>query len=268
MNGSNARVHPSATVHPAARLEPGVCIGPGCVIEDDVRIGRNTRIGAHVCIHAHVSIGEDCRFSPHSVIGGEPQDVSYGGEETRLEIGDRNVFREFLTVHRGSAGGAGITRIGNDNYFMAYSHVAHDCRLGNHIVFMNGVTPGGHVEVGDYAQISAFTGIHQFCRIGRYAFVGGFSVITQDVLTFCKVAGGRPPLLFGINAIGLRRQGFERERIRAIKGMFQLIFYSNLNASQAMERIETEFPAGEDRDEILTFIRESKRGIVKKSTEQ
>jgi UDP-N-acetylglucosamine acyltransferase len=268
MATSDAVVHPSAVVHPGARLGRGVQIGPGCVVGEFVRIGRGTRLDAHVCIQGHVLIGEDNRFSPSSVIGGPPQDVSYDGEETRVEIGERNIFREFMTVHRGSAKGSGVTRIGNDNYFMAYAHIAHDCSVGGKTVLMNGVTLGGHVEVLDFAQISAFTGIHQFCRIGRYAFIGGFSVLTQDVLPFCKVAGFRPTRLYGMNAIGLRRNGFDRERIQAIKGMLKLIFYSQLNTSQALERIETEFPESLDRAEIFDFIRGSKRGIVKKSAEE
>lgn len=268
MPANDAVVHPSAVVHSSARLDPGVEIGPGCVIDEGVSIGGGTRLEAHVCVQGLVTIGRECRFSPFTVIGGAPQDISYQGEGTGIEIGDRNVFREFITVHRGTVKGGGITRIGSDNYFMAYSHIAHDCRIGEHIVFMNGVTLGGHVEVDDFAQISAFTGVHQFCRIGRHAFVGGYSVITQDVLSFCKVAGSRPPLLYGLNAIGLRRSDFSRDRIQALKAIFKLIFYSDLNTSQALKRIESECQDSPDRTEILSFIRGSKRGIVKKSAEE
>ncbi|MEB3323684.1 MAG: hypothetical protein VKI81_12750, partial [Synechococcaceae cyanobacterium] len=173
-------------------------------------------------------------------------------------------FREFMTVNRGTPKDVGITRIGDDNYFMAYSHIAHDCQVGSQVVFMNGVTLAGHCLVDDYVQISAFTGVHQFCRIGRYAYIGGYSVITQDVLPFCKVAGGRPPLIYGANALGLRRLGFSRERIGAIKGMVRLVFFSDLNTTQAVERIDREYPPGEDRDAILSFIRSSRRGLIKK----
>jgi UDP-N-acetylglucosamine acyltransferase len=151
---------------------------------------------------------------------------------------------------------------------MAYSHVAHDCVVGDKTVFLHGATIGGHVDVDDFSQVGALSGVHQFCRIGKYAFIGGNTVITQDVLPFCRVAGARPTLLYGLNAIGLRRQGFSRERIKTLKDMFKIVFYSELNTAQAVERIEKEFPPGEDRDEILCFIRNSKRGIVKKSSEK
>jgi UDP-N-acetylglucosamine acyltransferase len=261
-------VHPSAVVHPRARLDHGVHIGPGCVIEEFVSLGKNTRLDAHVFITGHTAVGEGCRFFPYSAVGTEPQDVGYQQEETRVEIGDRNLFREFMTINRGTPKDAQVTRIGNDNYFMAYSHIAHDCQVGSRIVFMNGVTLAGHCRIDDHAQISAFTGVHQFCRIGTYSYVGGFSVITQDILPFSKVAGGRPSLIYGTNAIGLRRLGFTRERIKTIKDMFRLIFFSDLNTAQAVERIEKEFSPGEDRDEILSFIRSSKRGIVKKPSEE
>jgi UDP-N-acetylglucosamine acyltransferase len=268
MERAETRIHPSATVHPQARLDHGVHVGPGCVIDEFVSLGKNTRLDAHVYITGHTTAGEDCRFFPYSAVGTEPQDVGYKQEETRVEIGDRNLFRESMTINRGTPKDVGITRIGDDNYFMAYSHIAHDCQVGSQIVFMNGVTLAGHCLIDDYVQISAFTGVHQFCRIGKYAYVGGYSVITQDVLPFCKVAGGRPPLIYGPNALGLRRLGFPRERIKAIKELFQLIFFSNLNTARAVERIEQEFPAGEDRDEILSFIQSSKRGIVKKASDE
>ena len=261
-------IHPTASVHPQAELGRGVWIGPSSIIGPQVTIGEKTRLEAHVYIEGRTEIGKECRFSPYSSIGTEPQDVTYAQEVTRVSIGDRNTFREFMTVNRGSAKDAGITSIGSDNYFMAYSHIAHDCRVGNHVVFINGVTLGGHCWVDDYAQVSAFTGFHPFCRIGKYAYVGGYSVITQDVLPFCKVAGGRPPLIYGPNAIGLRRLGFSRARINAVKGMFKLIFFSDLNTSQAVERIAREFPPGPDREEILSFIQSSKRGIIKKLADE
>ena len=183
-------------------------------------------------------------------------------------IGDDNIFREFLTVHRGTVKGRGETVIGNGNYFMAYSHVAHDCKVGDQTIFLHGATIGGHCDVDDFSTVGALSGVHQFCRIGKYAFIGGYSVITQDVLPYCRVAGGRPTLLYGLNANGLRRKGFSRERIQALKDMFKMIFYSNLNTTQAIEQIEKKFPPGEDRDEILRFIRDSKRGIVKKPSEK
>jgi UDP-N-acetylglucosamine acyltransferase len=245
-----------------------VWIGPGSFVGPKVSIGKNTRLESHVSIVGDTEIGADCRFFPFSSIGTDPQDVSYAQEDTRLSIGSRNIFREFMTVNRGSSKDEGLTRIGNDNYFMAYSHIAHDCRVGDFIVFINGVTLGGHCRVDDYVQVSAFTGFHQFCRVGQYAFVGGYSVITQDVLPFCKVAGGRPPLIYGPNAIGLRRLGFSRDRIKTIKVMFRMIFHSELNTSQAVERITAEIPPGPDREAVLSFIQTSKRGIIKKLSDE
>ncbi len=265
---NETRVDPTATVHPRADLDQGVQVGPGCVIGESVSVGKNTRLDAHVYLTGHTRVGESCRFFPYSAVGTEPQDTGYQGEETRVEIGDRNLFREFLTINRGTPKDEGTTRIGSDNYFMAYSHIAHDCQVGDRIVFMNGVTLAGHCRIDDYAQISGYCGIHQFCRIGKYSYIGGFSTITQDVLPFCKVVGARPPLIFGPNAIGLRRCGFARDRIKAIKGMFQLIFFSDLNTSQALARIGAEFPPSEDREEIVSFIQTSRRGIVKKASDE
>ena len=268
MGSNETFIHPSALVHPSARLASGVHIGPSVVIGSKVSIKKNTRVDAFVYIEGTTEIGEDCHFFPYSTIGTEPQDISYKGEETFVKIGDRNVFREFMTVHRGTVKGGEETLIGDDNYFMAYSHIAHDCFVGSKTVFNHGATIGGHCYVDDFAQVGALSGVHQFCRIGKYAFTGGYSVITQDVLYFCRVAGSRPPLFYGLNAIGLRRQGFSRERIRAIKGMFKLIFYSELNTSQAVEKILREYPQGKDRDEIMQFIKFSKRGIIKKASEE
>jgi UDP-N-acetylglucosamine acyltransferase len=268
MSEGEVSVHPTVSVHPKAQLASNVRIGPYVVIGESVTILENTVIDAHVCITGKTEVGKGCRFSPFSSIGGEPQDLSYKGEETGIKIGNNNTFREFMTVHRGTVRGRGETVIGNDNYFMAYSHVAHDCIVGDKTVFLHGATLGGHVDVDDFSTVGALSGTHQFCRIGKYAFIGGDTVITQDVLPFCRVAGARPTLFYGLNAIGLRRQGFARERVKTLKDLFKIIFYSNLNTTQAIEKIEKEFPPGEDRDEILRFIRDSKRGIVKKPSEK
>ena len=268
MSDGDVSVHPTASVHPKARLDFKVRIGPYVVIGESVSILQDTVIDAHVCIFGKTEVGKGCRFSPFSSIGTEPQDVSYRGEETSVKIGNDNVFREFMTIHRGTVEGRRETVIGNGNYFMAYSHVAHDCIVGDKTVFLHGATLGGHVVVGDFATVGALSGIHQFCRIGKYAFIGGNTVITQDVLPFCRVAGARPTLFYGLNALGLRRLGFARERIKSLKEMFKIIFNSNLNTTQAVEKIEKEFPPGEDRDRILGFIRESERGIVKKPSEK
>jgi UDP-N-acetylglucosamine acyltransferase len=264
MSPAEVVIHPSAIVHPRAELGAGVSVGPGCLVGEKVSIGRNTWLDANVQIVGETRIGEDCRFSPFAVLGGDPQDVGYHGEETRVVIGDRNIFREFITVNKGTVKGGGTTSVGSDNYFMAYSHIAHDCRVGNQTVFTNAATLAGHVTVDDFSTIGAFSSVHQFCRVGKYAFIGGFTVVLQDVLPFLRVAGMRPVLLYGLNSVGLRRRGFSRERLSTLKEIFKLLFYSNLNTAQALERIKTGFPPHEDREEIIRFIESSSRGIIKK----
>ncbi len=265
MSSAEVVIHASACVDPGAELGPGVSIGPGCVIGGLVSIGRNTRLEANVHIAGRTQIGEDCLFSPFSAVGGEPQDTGYKGEDTGVVIGDRNIFREFITIHRGTVKVGGTTTIGSDNYFMAYSHIAHDCRVGSQTIFTNAATLGGHVVVDDFASIGAFSAVHQFCRVGKYAFIGGFSVILQDVLPFIRVAGMRPVLLYGLNSVGLRRRGFSRERLSTLKEIMKILFYSNLNTTQALDRIRSLFPANQDREEIIGFIESSSRGIVKKA---
>ncbi len=268
MSGNEVFIHPTATVHPKAQLASGVWIGPYCCVGEKVKIHKNTRLAAHIYIDGLTEIGSDCNLSPFASIGTPPQDVSYRGEETLVKIGDRNIFREFVTIHRGTVKGGGKTLIGNDNYFMDYSHIAHDCFVGNETIFTNAATLGGHVTIEDYVTVGAFSGIHQFCRVGRYAFIGGFTVVTQDVLPFCRVAGSRPVILYGLNSIGLRRRGFSRERLRILKEMFKIIFYSDLNTTQAVEKVKSLYPKSEDREEIINFIHSSQRGIIKKATEK
>lgn len=267
MSKDETFVHPTAIVHSNARLARGVFIGPFSIVGENVTVGKNTRFDAHAFVDGHTDIGEDCRFFPYSMIGTEPQDVGYKKEETFLTIGDRNLFREFCTIHRGTVRGGGRTIIGNDNYFMAYAHVAHDCSVADETVFLNAASLAGHVSVHDYATVGPFSGIHQFCRIGKYAFIGGYSVCTQDVVPFCRVAGDRPTLLYGTNSVGLRRRGFSRDRIKAIKDMLKILLYSELNTKQALTEIKSKFSPGEDRDEIIHFVESSKRGFVKKAGE-
>jgi len=261
-------IHPSASVHSKAKLDVGVSVGPFTFIGEDVSIGKNTRIEANVFITGKTEIGADCHFSSFSSIGTEPQDVTYQEEKTLVKIGDRNIFREFMTVNRGTVKGGEKTVIGNDNYFMAYSHIAHDCSVGDETVFMNGATLAGHVAVDDYATISAFSGIHQFCKVGKYAFIGGYSVIIQDILPFCRVAGSRPALVYGVNIIGLRRKGFSNERIKILKDMFRIVFFSDMNTTQAIEKIEEQFQPSDDKDEIIKFVQSSERGFIKKTPEK
>ncbi|MBN1272155.1 MAG: acyl-ACP--UDP-N-acetylglucosamine O-acyltransferase [Candidatus Aminicenantes bacterium] len=264
MGANGTHIDSKATIHPKARLDEGVRIGPNSFIGPGVSIGKNTRIEANVFIEGPTDIGEENRFFPFSVIGTEPQDIFYKGEDTRLKIGNRNIFREFVTVNRGSPKGGGQTVVGSDNYFMISSHIAHDCHVGDEVIFMNSVGLAGHVFIDDFVTISAFTGIHQFCRVGKHSFIGAYSALSQDVLPYIRVAGSRPTRFYGINAVGLRRRGFKRDKINTLKKFIHIIFFSDLNTTQAVERIEKEFPPTEEREEILTFIKESQRGLIKK----
>jgi UDP-N-acetylglucosamine acyltransferase len=264
MAAPDVTIHPTATVDPRAQLEGGVFVGPYCLVGPGAVLRRNVRLEGYVVVDGLTTIGEGSRFSHHVVIGTEPQDVAYAGEETRVEIGAGNVFREFVTVHRGTVKGGGLTRIGDRNYVMALAHIGHDCWLGNQVILTQGATLGGHCVVEDGANLSGFVGVHQYCRIGRYAMIGGFSVLTQDVAPFSKVVGARPPRYCGLNLIGLRRAGFSQERLKALKQIVKILFYSELNTGQALERLTAEFPSNEDCQELVRFIGASKRGIVKK----
>jgi UDP-N-acetylglucosamine acyltransferase len=254
--------HPTAVIHEGARLEDGVRVGPYCVIGENVELGRGTVVEASAVIDGFTKIGERCRIFPFSSIGLEPQDLKFKGEETALEIGDDNVFREFVTVHRGTALGGGRTAIGNGNLFMAYTHIAHDCIIGNSTIFGNAATLGGHVKVDDHATVSAYSGVHQFCRVGTFAFVGGYTVVTKDVLPFSKTVGNRA-CLYGANAIGLERRGFARERVDAIRSAFRVIQQSNLNVSQAIDKLG-ECDTTEDVQTLIDFVKSSERGVIVK----
>jgi UDP-N-acetylglucosamine acyltransferase len=207
-------------------------------------------------------IGAGCVISPFASIGSDPQDLKYRGEPTRLVIGQRNTFREFVTINRGTVGGGGVTTIGDRNLFMAYAHVAHDCHVGSDTVFANAATLAGHVTVEDGVTVGAFSGVHQFCRIGRHAFIGGYSVVTQDALPFVKTVGNRATT-YGINTIGLERRGFSDESIQALKTAYRLLRQSGLNTGQAVERIESELQHSNECRELAAFIRSSVRGIVR-----
>lgn len=267
MSGNDVTIHPTAVVHPQARLEAGVRVGACCVIGEHVSLGRNTRLESHVALTGWTEIGADNVFSPFVSIGTEPQDVGYKDEPTRVRIGDRNVFREFVTVNRATTKEQRLTSIGSDNYFMAYAHVGHDCRVGDRTIFLHQATLGGHVTVEDFVTVGALSGVHQFCRLGRFAFMGGGSMITQDVLPFCRVVGQRPTRVLGLNVIGLRRNGFSNARIAALRDIYKIFFFSELNTAQAVDRIEAECPPGDDRDEVLRFVRAAKRGVVKKTSD-
>ena len=255
-------VHPTAIVSESADLADGVEIGPYAVIGPDVRLGRGTNVGAHAHVTGPAVFGEGNRIFPHAMLGAEPQDLKYQGEPSRLVVGARNRFREFCTVHRGTGHGGGETVIGDEGYFMAYSHVAHDCQIGSRVIFSNGASLAGHVQVGDHAILSAFAACLQFVRIGNYAFVGAYSQIRQDVLPFCKTDGIEAKT-YGVNAIGLKRSGLSDERIEALQRAYRLLVRSKLNTTQALEKIEAELSGNPDVDYLVGFIKESKRGVHK-----
>jgi UDP-N-acetylglucosamine acyltransferase len=256
-------IHPTALADPSARVAESADVGPGCVIGPEVEIGARTRLMAHVYVEGPTWIGEDSIFFPFSTVGVASQDLKYQGERAETRIGNRNRIREFVTIHRGTQGGGLVTSIGDDNCLMAYVHVAHDVRIGSHTILGNGATIGGHVTVGDWAIVSAFSGVHQFCRIGRHAFIGGYSVVTQDVLPFSMTVSERPIKVFGANKTGLERRDFSPAVIDGLQKAFRLLTRSGLNTSQAVERIRAEVPSGDEVDEILAFIQTSQRGVIR-----
>jgi UDP-N-acetylglucosamine acyltransferase len=256
-------VHPTAIVHPDAVLGAGTTVGPYAVIGPHVRIGRRCEVGASAVIEGWTDIGDDNRIFPFASIGLIPQDLKFQGEKTRLVIGHRNVIREFVTIHRGTRGGGGLTEVGSHNLFMAYAHVAHDCHVGSETIFGNGATLGGHVHVEDYATISALSGIHQFCRVGRHAFIGGYSVVTKDALPFAKTVGNRPARIFGLNTVGLIRRGFPADVVSKLRRAYRHLLQSKLNTSKALARIEQDPTVRcAEVDYLLEFIRSSQRGVI------
>ena len=257
--GSGADVHPTAIVHPGATIGAGTVIGPYVTVGEHVTIGRDCRIGASCVIDGLTEIGDGNEIFPMASIGLVPQDLKFGGELTRLVIGDRNVIREFVTIHRGTAGGGGVTTIGDHNLLMAYTHIAHDCHVGHHTIFANGATLAGHVLVEDYASVGAFSGVHQFCRVGRYAFIGGYSVVTRDALPYVKTVGNRARI-YGINTIGLIRRGFSQESIAKLRRAYRYLLHSN--TSRALSQIDQDasLKTAEIRY-LLEFIRSSRRGV-------
>lgn len=257
----SAQIHPSSVVSPEARLGEGVVIGPFCLIEGNAVIGARTLLRSHVVIGPHTEIGEDNDIYPHATLGMGPQDLKFKGAPTRLVVGHRNVIREGCTLHRGTEGGGGLTTMGDDNFLMTGSHVAHDCHVGSKNIFANCATLAGHVEVGDGCNIGAFSAVHQFCRVGDQAFMGGFTVATQDVLPFMKTVGARDTKSYGVNTIGLQRKGFSPEVVEGLKRAHRLLFHAGLLREAALQQVERECGAIPEVAYLLTFIRESKRGI-------
>jgi len=254
-------IHPTAIIDPKAEMGEGVEIGPYSVIEKGVIIGQGTKIGPHVIIREGTQIGKMCHIFQFASIGEAPQAFAYKVERTSLLIGDQNIIREFVTLHRGTPRGGGKTVIGNDNYFMAYSHVAHDCIIGNQVVLSNGATLAGHILIEDYAIIGGLSAIHQFCRVGTHAFIGGVSGVLLDIPPYTLAQGVRTKL-YGLNLVGLKRHHFSEETLKALKKAYRIIFRSAMTLEKAMKRVEEDeiFYAPEVQH-LLHFIQHSKRGI-------
>jgi UDP-N-acetylglucosamine acyltransferase len=255
-------LHPTAVVDPNAKIPASCSIGPYCVIGPGVELGEHCELISHVSIHGPSRIGSHNRFFPFCAIGGEPQDVSFHGEETRLEIGDHNVIRECVTLNRGTAKGGGVTRVGSHTLIMAYAHVGHDSIIGDRAMLVNAATLAGHVTVEEWAVVGALCAVHQFVRIGAHSYVGGGTIITQDVLPFAKVSAPRETRSYGLNAIGLERRGFSKERIQKIHHAFRVLLSSKLNTSQALEKLKAEGDQGEDVTMLMRFIETSERGVI------
>ncbi len=263
MTDNTPRIHPSAVVDPAARLADDVQVGAFTLIGADVEIGAGTVVGPHCSIHGPTRIGRNNRIIGHAAIGGEPQDKKYQGERTALVIGDDNVFREFVTINRGTAGGGGITTVGNGNWMLAYTHVAHDCHVGDHCVFSNNTTLAGHVSVGDYVIISGFAGAHQFCLIGAHAFLGMGALTNGDVPPFTMVGSdslGRPR---GINSEGLKRRGFDAERIANIKRAYRTLYVAGLPLAEAKLQLAEQAAHSADVKDLLDFIEHAERPLLR-----
>jgi len=255
-------IDPTAIVHASARIGAGSRIGPHATIGANVVIGPNCTVGASAIVDGWTEIGEGTQIYPFASIGLVPQDLKFRGEQTRLLIGKRNIVREFVTIHRGTLGGGGVTQIGDRNLFMAYVHIAHDCRVGNNTIFGNMATLGGHVMVEDFANVSAGSGVHQFCRVGRHAFIGGYSVVTKDALPYARTVGNRARI-YGMNTIGLMRRGFSPDVIGKLKRSFRYLLQSKLNTTSAVQQIERDRSlACAEVQYLLDFIRTSQRGVI------
>jgi len=255
-------IHPTAVVSSEAQLGEGVQIGPYAIIGPDVNIGPNTFIGPHAVIERHTDIGDNCRILQFASIGGDPQDLKYRGEDTRVIIGNNNVIREFVTINRATSADIGVTEIGDNNLIMAYCHVAHNCKLGDFVVMANSANLAGHIHIDDYAIIGGLTGIHQFTRVGRHAFVGGASAIARDVPPFTTVAGNHAKP-YGLNIVGLRRRGFAEETLKALKQAYKLVYRSSLLLTDALRRIRAEVPDIPEVRQFVEFIEKSERGICR-----
>lgn len=261
---SSAKIHPTAIVSSGAELAAGVVIGPFCVVGDRVEIGENTVVGPSCLLEGPTKIGRDNHFYAHVSAGTDPQDLKFQGEETFLVIGDGNRIREFVTINRGTGAATSYTRLGNRNLLMTGVHVAHDCCVGDDAILANAATLAGHVNIADASTVGAFSGIHQFCRVGTHAFIGGYSVITQDALPFMKTVGVRGEARsYGPNTIGLERKGFEPERVRALKTAHRILFHRGQKLKEAIEQLRSEGALTPDVEELIRFIETSERGVIR-----
>ena len=260
---SSSQVHEQAIVAASAKIGAGVRVGAYAVIGDHVELGEGCLLHSHAVVQGPSKIGRNNVFHPFCSVGGDPQDFRFQGEKTELVVGDGNTFREYVTISRGTVGGGGKTTIGSGSLFLASSHVGHDCHVGDHTLFVNGATLAGHVTVEDYATIGFQSPVHQFCRIGRYAYIGASTVITQDVPPFSRVATERETKSYGVNTIGLERKGFSEERLKVLQRAFRLLLRSKMNTSQALAEMRKSFGDSEDVQELIRFIETAERGIVK-----
>ena len=260
---SEAEIHPSATIAASAKLGRDVRVGSFAVIGEQVELGEGCVVHAHAVVYGPSKFGAANVFHPFSVVGGDPQDYTFAGEETQLIVGDKNVFREYVTVNRGTKKGGGITRLGNENFLLAYTHIGHDCQIGSGNLFVNAATLAGHVTIEDFTTIGALSPVHQFCRVGSYAYIGASTVITQDVPPFSKIVTERETRSFGPNSIGLQRRGFSAERVKTLQRAFRTLLRSKLNTTQALELFRKDFAESDDVQELVKFIESAERGIVK-----
>jgi UDP-N-acetylglucosamine acyltransferase len=256
-------IHPTSIVSPDAKIHDSCKVGPYCTVGPNVELGENCELVSHVAIEGPTKIGADNSFFPFSSIGLAPQDLSYAGEATRLEIGDHNEIREFVTINRGTMKRGGLTKVGSHVLVMAYTHIAHDCRIGDHVILANAATLGGHVIVEDWAQVGALCPVHHFVRIGTHAFIGGGTTVTQDVLPFSKTSAERGTRAYGMNSVGLERRGFTKERLRKIHHAYKVLLASKLNTTQALAKLKAEGDLGEDVAMLIRFIEASERGVIK-----
>ncbi len=263
MNSVSTNVHPTAILDARAKVPASCRIGPYCVIGAEVELGEDCRLDSHVVIDGPTKIGSDNVFFPFCAIGMAPQDVTYRGEPTRLEIGNHNEVRECVTINRGTAKGGGLTKVGSHLLIMAYTHIGHDCVIEDHAMLVNGATLGGHVTVEEWAVVGALCPVHQFVRIGAHSYVGGGTTITQDVLPYSMTSAARETHAYRMNTVGLERRGFSKERIAKIHHAYKILLASKMNTSQALEKLKSESDRGEDVDMLIRFIEGSERGIIK-----